>query len=449
MNQRLLDNIDIFQSGGAADADLLDIFVEGYEQNVPLPAQILAGFTPPGMALDIAAGGKYGRDAIEEFREGNIKPGLMYAGIAGLSTLGAIPLIGELFRPGKEVLKKGITSLATSNTVDDVVKHQADIFSGDPVRDSIKIYDRAKRSAPEFNQQIDNIAAQLNLQTNLPGKTIKIDAETLAPAGKVKKIPRIVEKSRTKYGNDVSKLTDPIRTRVLVKTPNDEEKLVLAIKQNYEVFDKGRLVKPEGFVDRKLIIKFTNSRGEPIVGEISAITEPMWKASDKNHKLFEQFRSLFPKGMPEDINELAKIGDDIVKQGEALKRKMAKSFGDAQKQIDPGFYKTDVKKFAMGGYVAAGNTGNASPITPNLLSNDVLDIFRPSTKKSTNWPGSARVQPVLPGDIKYPKYPASTGATTAGPSSQAKYNVSFSINPSIQKYTKNYNLNEIDIFEDD
>ena len=63
------------------------------------------------MAADLAAGGKYGRDAIEELREGNIKPGLMYAGIAGLSTLGALPLIGDLLRPGKQALKSGIASL--------------------------------------------------------------------------------------------------------------------------------------------------------------------------------------------------------------------------------------------------------------------------------------------------------------------------------------------------
>ena len=43
----MYQNIDIFQQGGAAEKDLLDRAVEGYEENVPLPAQILAGFTPP------------------------------------------------------------------------------------------------------------------------------------------------------------------------------------------------------------------------------------------------------------------------------------------------------------------------------------------------------------------------------------------------------------------
>ena len=121
----MYQNIDIFQQGGAADKDLLDRLVEGYEETVPLPAQILAGFTPPGMAADLAAGGKYGRDAIGEFRAGNIKPGLMYAGIAGLSTLGALPLIGDLFRPGKQALKSGIASLPTTKA--DVMKHQEDL----------------------------------------------------------------------------------------------------------------------------------------------------------------------------------------------------------------------------------------------------------------------------------------------------------------------------------
>ena len=47
-----LDSIDVFQP------DALDRAVTGYEENVPLAAQIVAGLTPPGMAMDIAAAGR-------------------------------------------------------------------------------------------------------------------------------------------------------------------------------------------------------------------------------------------------------------------------------------------------------------------------------------------------------------------------------------------------------
>jgi len=105
-------DIDIFQDGGAAQRDLLDIAVEGYEENVPLLAQIAAGFTPPGVAMDIAAAGKYGRDAYRDFTQGELGSGAMKLGIAGLSGLAAIPVLGELTRFGKEPLKRALTPVA-------------------------------------------------------------------------------------------------------------------------------------------------------------------------------------------------------------------------------------------------------------------------------------------------------------------------------------------------
>jgi hypothetical protein len=443
----MYENVDIFQEGGPADKDLLDIAVEGYEENVPFLGQVAAGFTPPGMAMDIAAAGKYGRDATRQFLAGNIGQGFGNLGIAALSGLAAVPLVGELANLAKQPLKKGIASLPSATNKTDILKHQADINTGNPLADANKLYDRAVRVAPEFNQQIDDLASNINLKTSLPEQIGKIDGATGQPIGKVKKIPRMVEKARDKYNNDVSQLTDPIRTRVLVKTPAEEEAFVQTLKQNYEVFDKGRIVKPEGFVDRKILIKFTGSNGEPIVGEVSTITAPMWRASDNNHALFEEFRSLFPKGMPTDPKELELITNDVVIKGRALQKAMSENFGEAKKQIDPDFYKTKVKKFSKGGYVTAGSSGRSAPMIPNVFSKDAFDISDPSTKKSATWLGIANVQSDLPGDIKYPLYPASVGFTTAGPSSQPKYNVSFSITPSLQKFTKNYNPNEVDIFE--
>jgi len=302
--------------------------------------------------------------------------------------------------------------------------------------------------APEFNQQIDDIAKSLNLETTLPEFTTKIDAATGQKIGTVKKIPRMVEKSRLKYDKDVTQLTDPIRTRIVVNTPAEEEAVVDLMKKQYKLFDKGRDIKPEGFVDRKLNVQFTGSNGENLVAEVGIITAPMWRASDKNHVLYEEFRSLFPKGMPTDPKELASINRNVRLKGEALNKEMQTIFKEAKDQIDPDFYKSEVKKFAQGGYVTAGSSGRSAPMTPNVFSNDVFDIFEPSTKKSATWLGSANDQFDAPGDIKYPRSPSPTGVSTAGPSSHAKYNVSnFSINNSLQKFTKNYNPNDVDIFE--
>ena len=443
----MYENVDIFQEGGPADKDLLDIAVEGYEENVPLPAQMLAGFTLPGMGMDIAAAGKYGRDSFRDFSQGNIGSGFGNLGIAALSGLAAVPLVGELANLAKQPLKKGIASLPSNNPKYEITRHQEDLYTGNPVGDAHRMYDRAVRLAPEFNQQIDDIAKSLNLETTLPEITTKIDAATGQKLGTVKKIPRIVEKSRLKYDKDVTQLTDPIRTRIVVNTPAEEKAVVDLMKNQYKLFDKGRDIKPEGFVDRKLNVQFVGANGENLVAEVGIITAPMWRASDKNHVLYEEFRSLFPKGMPTDSKELELITDNVVNKGRALQKAMSENFGEAKKQIDPDFYKTEVKKFSKGGYVTAGSSGRSAPMTPNVFSNAASDISDPSTKKSATWLGSASVQSDLPGDIKYPLYPASVGFTTAGPSSQPKYNVSLSINPSLHKFTKNYNPNEVDIFE--
>jgi hypothetical protein len=444
----MYQDIDIFQQGGAAEKDLLDRTVEGYEENVPLPAQILAGFTLPGMGMDFAAAGKYGRDSFKDFSQGNIGSGFGNLGIAALSGLAAVPLVGELANLAKQPLKKGIQSLPSNNPRYEITRHQEDLYTGNPLGDANKMYDRAVRLAPEFNQQIDDIAKSLNLETTLPEFTTKIDAATGQKMGTVKKIPRMVEKSRKKYDKDVTQLTDPIRTRIVVNTPAEEEAVVDLMKNQYKLFDKGRDIKPEGFVDRKLNIQFVGANGEKLVAEVGIITAPMWRASDEAHVLYEEFRSLFPKGMPTDSKELQTIGRDIRLKGEALSKGMDDVFKKAQNQIDPGFLVPEVKKFASGGYVAAGSSGRSAPMTPNVFSNASLDIFEPSTKKSATWLGSASVQSDLPGDIKYPRSPSPTGANTAGPSSHAKYNVSnFSINNSLQKFTKNYNPNDVDIFE--
>ena len=442
-----LDSIDVFQP------DALDRAVTGYEENVPLAAQIVAGLTPPGMAIDIAAAGKYGRDATRAISEGNLGRGGIAAGIAGLSLLGAVPLFGDLAKGPKSVLKQklkkgtqpgGIGNLPTQNQRFGFTRHQKDLFTGNPLADANRMYLRALKIGPEFKTQMDDLARKLSLETKLPEVAVRIDNTTGLPIGIIKNVPRTVEKARDKYQGDVTQITDPIRSRIIVETPAQEEAVAKLLSQKYDVFDKGREIKPgTGFVDRKINIAFTGSNGEKLVAELGIITAPMVRAGDKSHIKYEQFRSLFPEGMPTSAEELAKIGDDIVKQGEALQKEMAEIFEEAKAQIDPDFYNVGVKKFAEGGYVTSGSSGRSLPMTPNFLSKSAFDISSPSTKKSANWLGSANVQSELPGNMKKPKYPSSTGSTTAGPSSQVKY----FMHSSLQKFTKNYNSNDVDIFE--
>ena len=453
----MYQDIDIFQDGGAAQRDFLDKAVEGYEENVPLLAQIAAGFTPPGIAMDIAAAGKYGRDAYRDFTRGELGSGAMKLGIAGLSGLAAIPVVGELTRFGKEPLKralmpsvrKGIGGLGETSSRANLTLVQRELF--DPTQTTIgkahKMRSVAVKLSPEFNQQIDNLARQLDLKTTIPEFAGKMGKHG-EPHGTIKKVPRIVEKTDTKYRGDISKLTDSLRKRVVIKTPAEEEAFVNLMKKNYKVFDKGRKIKPEGFVDRKLNIQFTGSDGETLVAEIGVITEPMWKAADKQHGIYEEFRSVFPEGVPDNIDDLTKLSREARTRGKILVEEMQSIFGQAKKEIDPRFYDQDIKKFASGGYVTAGSSGRSLPTPPNLFSKSVLDISEPSTKKSATCLGVASIQLDSPGVMKNPISPFSTGSNTAGPSSQVKYNVSnSSIKDNIQIFANDCNPKNVNIFK--
>tara|TARA_R100000406_G_scaffold96139_1_gene92832 strand:+ start:841 stop:2067 length:1227 start_codon:yes stop_codon:yes gene_type:complete len=99
MNQ----DVDIF----APEPDALDKAVTAFEENVPLAGQIAVGLTPAGIAVDVAEVGKYGRDALRDFSEGRVGSGLGNVGIAGLSAVGLIPIIGDLAKAGgKSVIKR-------------------------------------------------------------------------------------------------------------------------------------------------------------------------------------------------------------------------------------------------------------------------------------------------------------------------------------------------------
>ena len=212
--------------------------------------------------------------------------------------------------------------------------------------------------------------------------------------------------------------------------------------------DSGRVLKPEGYIDRKLNIQFTGSNGEKIVAEVGLITEEMWKASNKAHPIYEEFRSLFPKGMPGDVTQKRMDIDAVTARGIELREQMKQIFGDAGAKIDQEFFDLDVQKFAMGGAVtySTGKFGKVPPMVPNLSLNALSDNSSPSTKKSATCRGVAGIH--SSSLIKYASRPSGIGSMTAGPFSHAKYKRDFSIDPSLQKSAKNYNLENINIFEE-
>ena len=103
------------------DRDYLDRAVGAYEENVPLIAQIGMGFTPAGVAIDVAEATKYGRDAYRKAMQGELGQAGISTGIAALSALGAVPLLGDLIKAGGKPALKGLAKSIRTEDASDIV----------------------------------------------------------------------------------------------------------------------------------------------------------------------------------------------------------------------------------------------------------------------------------------------------------------------------------------
>ena len=99
------EDVNIFEP------DLLDQGVEAYEAT-PLAAQILAGFTPAGLAADVASAAKYGRDAVRNLVAGQYGEAATPAILASLAAVGLIPVVGDI---AKKVGSKAVRDLDMSS----------------------------------------------------------------------------------------------------------------------------------------------------------------------------------------------------------------------------------------------------------------------------------------------------------------------------------------------
>ena len=590
-----LDDVDIFQSGGLVESikklqaggevspDALDRLVTGYEENVPLIAQIGAGFTPPGMALDVAAAGKYGRDAFRDFSAGNLGQGAVNLGIAGLSGLAAIPLVGELANLGKIGLKRAVKTksgtevtnptlekaikvqeadaLVDVNKIDikqpsggtkkqkqqrielaqDIIKNLDDGFTYKgvgrkkrqpievlqmpggrfkqlgggstiqalqnlgvtdiPVRvfkseELFKQYDTARKigktqdlldDAMKFQPQAGNPTsealvrkfgnkplaytksifnkhqADLNTIDEMFARSVKlnkgfqdeisdiaeslgtrtarklddIDDVTGSPVGEVKGTDRIAEKSFEKYEGDFLNITDPMRTRILVRSGDEEDALVNLISRRYPTLDSQRQINQTGYMDRKLNIQYTAPSGEKIVAEIALVHPKMLVAGDKMHPVYKQYRAIQKQLQNQELK-----GADMI-QAEKLarqyKKQMIDEFGDVLREI-PEEIKNTAVRLARGGQVTS--LGRSGRFDPNIFTNSDWDSSEPLAMKSKPCEGVAGIQFSPVGGIKKPNLPLPRVSMTAGPNSQEKYDVSdlYSIKPIIQNFTKSNNV---------
>ena len=375
-----INDVDIFEP----KKDLLDRGVEAYDKNVPLLAKLGIGFTPQGLAIDAAEVGKYGRDAYRDFGSGDLGSGAMNLGIAGLSALGFIPFVGDLVKAGgKEVLKrapqkfidmraKKLVPTKGNPTFEGPVrdmhprlekgldrqmsKHQQDFASVD------EMFKTAKIANKPFQKEIDDLAMNLNLRTaGSPGEVITdpnllkhidpetgFDIRTGNMPGTVKTKPSMKRKMNDKYDGDFTRITDPIRTRVIANTTQEADEFARQIANRYPTKDSGNQISGLGLRDRKLNIQYTDPNGNKIIAEIGIVPQAMKDASELTHKPYEAWRVL--TGEYKNVKD---IPPQVLDQLDELKKIQLDIFADAEKSLDPSWLSNDiVKKFAKGGAVA-------------------------------------------------------------------------------------------------
>jgi len=373
-----ISDVDIFEP----PKDLLDRSVEAYDENVPLLGKIAIGFTPPGLAIDAAEVTKYGRDAYRDFGSGNLGSGAINLGIAGLSALGFIPLAGDLLKAGgKEVLKRAPQKFIDMRAkklmptkgnptfegpVRDIhprlekgldrqmVKHQQDFANVD------EMFETAKIANKPFQKEIDDLAMNLNLRTaGSPGEVITdpdllkhikngLDVRTGNAPGTVKTIQSMTRKAVDKYDGDFTRITDPIRTRVIANTTQEADEYARLIANRYPTKDSGNQISGLGLRDRKINIQYIDPNGNKIIAEIGIVPQAMKDASELTHKPYEAWRVL--TGQYKNVKE---IPPQVLDQLDELKQIQLDIFADAEKLLDPSWLSNDiVKKFAKGGAVA-------------------------------------------------------------------------------------------------
>ena len=324
--------------------------------------------------------------AAENIRKGNIGTALMQ----GLSAAGdaayAVPAVGpalgavfsapraiqkamnvmpELGRPiyTPELVQSG-GKPAVRSLEESFKQLQSGLTTGDELIES------AVQTNDSFQSVIADIANQAGAEKAPKFITLKngstMDVEIKSPKSIRTKIER--------KGLNPHEITDPIRTRIYVNNAQQSDQIAEQISNAFPAIDRGFQQIPEsGYFDRKLNVLVTNPvTGKPIIGEVQLVTPQMQSAADRGHRLYEIQRELIRRYGSEDL-----IPESHIRRYRAVKNKQLEIYEAAKRATDESIAQQLIPKFKNGGYV--GRLGSSSPMTPNDISNTLLDIFNPSS----------------------------------------------------------------------
>ena len=248
------------------------------------------------------------------------KPALadMFRQIVALSAAGAVPLAGM----GARVTKRSVisaakkaaeeaatTATASARLLDEVVVadtprldmpetgrpvHAADMspeefknvtnnmygHQGD-LKTPQEMVARANRIGPQFQDAIRDITDQLGL----------VKSETFG----IKELRSLTDKMDRGYKLD--RVTDPIRTRIMINTAEEADQVARMISDIMPVQDRGwQRLGPSGYFDRKLNVLYTSPSGEKLIGEVQItlprMSEAVTPPKGLGHRYYEVEREL-------------------------------------------------------------------------------------------------------------------------------------------------------------
>jgi hypothetical protein len=161
----------------------------------------------------------------------------------------------------------------------------------------------------------------------------------------LKTADRVMQKVTQKYDGDFTYIADVARTGISVKTIEDAEAFVTALRQRFHLVDEGWQVTPAGYFDRKILVRFDDGQ----LGEVQIWPPGMLEAKKDGggHKLYEIARDML---RPE--TERAQAVEDMI----AL-------YGGVRDQLD-GDWAANV------GF-GAPNRVNAAASSPAVTSGDL------------------------------------------------------------------------------
>lgn len=209
-------------------------------------------------------------------------------------------------------------------------------FDGVPARDMDELYAAAPTRQAELTAAGEDIAD-------------KVGAEF--KAAKIKDRATAEQKMARKGYRSTAQLTDVVRGGFIVDTPAKADLVVDDLARRFEVLDEGWVRNEQGYVDRKVLVRFSDGT----VGEIQ-LWEPHMLAAKKagGHALYERWR------LSTDDAELSSLEDEMLGLYSAAAREAGSDWENLDVSSSPNSASNISRQRASGSTAAVLNTSPAS-----------------------------------------------------------------------------------------